>query len=59
MRESDSPPPGDPSLRRSGLWAGLIIGVFLVFVVWFVLEHHETREPGRPPTVPGVQNAGK
>jgi hypothetical protein len=59
MRESDSPPPGDPSLRRSGLWAGLIIAAFLVFVIWFVLENYRAREPRRTPTIPAVQNPGK
>lgn len=59
MRESDAPPPGDPSLRGSGVWAGVIIAVVLVFVVWFALENREVREPGRNSTGPGVQNAGK
>lgn len=59
MRESDVPPPGDPSTRRSGVWAGVIIAVILVFIVWFSLENREVREPGRNSTGPGVQNVGK
>ncbi|HEX2207338.1 MAG TPA: hypothetical protein VHG93_06620 [Longimicrobium sp.] len=55
MRESDAPPPGDPSMRRSRPWALLIIAAILVFLVWFVLENRETdRNRGAPVVVPGA-----
>ena len=55
MRESDAPPPGDPSMRRSRPWALLIIAAILVFLVWFVLENRETdRNRGVPVVVPGA-----
>lgn len=47
MRESDAPPPGDPSVRRSRPWALLIIAVILVFLVWFAIENWDIRRPGR------------
>jgi uncharacterized RDD family membrane protein YckC len=59
MRESDMPPPGDPAVRGSRVWAYLIIAAILVFVVWFAAENWGVREPGRNSTGPGVQNMGK
>ncbi|HLM67187.1 MAG TPA: hypothetical protein VK358_06655, partial [Longimicrobium sp.] len=58
MRESDIPPPGDPSMRSSRIWALLIMATVLVFIVWFAAENWGVREPGRNSTGPGVQNAG-
>ena len=58
MRESDVPPPGDPSLRGSRVWAFLIIAAMLIFIAWFAAENWTVREPGRNSSGPGVQNAG-
>jgi len=58
MRESDAPPPGDPATRGSGVWAGIIIGVILLFILWFVLRNREVREPGPGTTIPTVQQSG-
>lgn len=46
MRESDAPPPGDPSMRRSRPWAFLIIAAILIFIIWFAVENWGTRRPG-------------
>jgi hypothetical protein len=58
MRESEAPPPGDPSMRGSRWWARLIIAAVLVFVVWFAVEHWGTRDPGRNSTGIGVRQSG-
>jgi hypothetical protein len=54
MRESDTPPPGDPEMRRSRPWALLIIAVILVFLVWFAVENWGIRRPGRDSSGPTV-----
>lgn len=54
MRESDAPPPGDPSVRRSRPWALLIIAAILVFLVWFAIENWDIRRPGRDSSGPAV-----
>lgn len=58
MRESDSPPPGDPSMRGSRVFGLVIIAVMLVFIVWFAAENWTRRDPGRNPTVPTDQSSG-
>lgn len=58
MRESDMPPPGDPDVRGSRVWAYLIIAAILIFIIWFAAENWGVREPGRDSTGPGVQNMG-
>lgn len=57
MRESDSPPPGDPSMRGSRVFGLLIIAVIVVFIVWFAAENWSTRRPGHNPIGPGPQPA--
>jgi hypothetical protein len=46
MRESDTPPPGDPAMRRSRPWALIFIAAILIFLVWFAIENWGTRRPG-------------
>lgn len=57
MRESDSPPPGDPALRGTRVWAFVIIAAILVFLVWFAIENWEVRGPGHD-AGPAIQNIG-
>ncbi|HEX6039487.1 hypothetical protein [Longimicrobium sp.] len=52
MRESDMPPPGDPAVRGSRVWAYLFIAAILVFIAWFAAEHWSTRQSNRNTTVP-------
>ncbi|HYW13864.1 MAG TPA: hypothetical protein VE871_18015 [Longimicrobium sp.] len=58
MRESDIPPPGDPSMRGSRIFGLVIIAVILVFIVWFAAENWTRRDPGNNPTVPTGQSSG-
>jgi hypothetical protein len=52
MRESDAPPPGDPSMRRSRVWGFLFIAAILLFLVWFAAENRDIRRPGRDSSGP-------
>lgn len=54
MRESDTPPPGDPSMRRSRVWGFLLIALILLFLVWFAAENWDIRRPGRNSSGPTV-----
>lgn len=58
MRESDAPPPGDPSMRGTRVWGLVIIAALLIFFVWFAAENWEVRGPGLNSTGAGVQNEG-
>jgi hypothetical protein len=58
MRDSDTPPPGAPSMRGSRVFALLIIAVILAFVIWFAARNWGVREPGRNTSGPGVQQSG-
>lgn len=58
MRESE-PPPGDPSLRGSRVWAYVIIAAILIFIVWFAAENWRSREPGRSSDVPAIPGSGR
>ena len=55
MRQSDIPPPGDPSMRGSRVFALGIIAVIVVFIAWFAAENWSARRPGHNPTGPGPQ----
>lgn len=57
MRESDIPPPGDPSMRGSRIWALLFMAAVLIFIVWFAAENWRAREPGRNAPSPAVPAA--
>lgn len=54
MRESDAPPPGDPTMRRSRVWGFLFIALILLFLVWFAAENWDIRRPGRNSSGPTV-----
>lgn len=58
MRESDAPPPGDPSMRGTRVWGLVIIAVLLIFFAWFAAENWRARDPGRNRTEIPVQNDG-
>lgn len=58
MRESDIPPPGDPSMRGTRIWGLLMVVVVLGFIIWFAAENWTRRDPGRNPTVPTDQSSG-
>jgi hypothetical protein len=54
MRESDAPPPGDPTMRRSRVWGFVFIALILLFQVWFAAENWDIRRPGRSSSGPAV-----
>lgn len=58
MRESDAPPPGDPSMRGSRVWGLVIIAVLVIFFVWFAADNWRVRGPGRNNTEIPVQGGG-
>jgi hypothetical protein len=59
MRESDIPPPGDPSMRGTRIWGLVIIAAVLIFIIWFAAENWTRRDPGRNPTVPTGPNGSE
>lgn len=52
MRESDVPPPGDPSMRGSRIFGLLVVAVIVVFIAWFAAENWISRRPSQTPVGP-------